>query len=99
MGRTLYCAYYPKKCNDKEILPFLECYDSRLCELNGKHVPENFYKTCRELSEYDEDNDCYIFSDSAKLLEFAGRESTPSTLSDCICENYNDNYIFIIWIR
>lgn len=99
MGVTLYYGYYPKKCNDKDILPFLR-EDISNYELNGKHMPDGFYDTCRELAKRDKEADCYIFDDAIKLFDFASRENVPSDISDYIAEAYSDDIpIFIIWVR
>lgn len=96
MGASLYCKYYPNKCNDAEILPFLSIETDMDC--NGK-LPVSFYDNCRELATYNEDVACYIFADVCKLFEFAGRTETPSDMSDYITSNYQENWIFIIWVR
>lgn len=99
MGVEIYYGYYTKKCNDKDILPFLDT-DISGYELNGKHMPDGFYDTCREIAKHDEEADCYIFDDVTKLFDFASRENVPSNMSDYITEFYSDNVpIFIIWIR
>ena len=99
MGATLYYGYYPKKCSDKDVLPFLNKNISGN-EMNGKHMPSGFYDTCRELAKYDKEESCYIFDDVVKLLDFASRENVPSDVSDYIAEFYsNDIPIFIIWVR
>ena len=97
MGISLYCKYYPNKCNDAEILPFLSIDTGMDC--NGKHLPVSFYDNCRELATYNEDVACYIFADIYKLFEFAGRIETPSDMSDYIANNYQKDWIFIIWVR
>jgi hypothetical protein len=97
MGVTLYCKYYPNKCNDAEILPFLS-KDTDM-DWNGKHLPVSFYDNCRELATYNEVPACYIFADVYKLFEFAGRTETPSDMSDYITSNYQEDWIFIIWLR
>ena len=97
MGVSLYCNYYPNKCNDAEILPFLST-DTDM-DWNGKHMPVGFYDNCRELATYNEDANCYIFADVNKLFEFAGRTETPSDMSDYITNNYQKDWVFIIWVR
>ena len=90
---------FKNKCNDKYILPFFD-EDISGNELNGNHMPDGFYDTCRELAKHDEDADCYIFDDTTKLFDFASRENVPSDISDYIAESYSDDIpIFIIWIR
>ena len=97
MGATLYYEYYPRKCNDKEILPFLDVSEN---EINGKYISYEFYITCRELANYDKDNGCYIFDDTTKLFDFASRKTVPSEISDYIAECYRDDIpMFIIWLR
>ena len=99
MSATLYYGYYSKKCIDKDVLPFLEYYNS-CCDLCANHMPKGFYDGCRELSVYDEQNECYIFNDYINLFEFASRKEVPSILSDYIADNYNDEIpTFIIWVR
>ena len=98
MSATLYYRFYPKKCMDKDILPFLDYYNSY--DLHGNHMPKGFYDVCRELSVRDEENECYIFDDYNKLFEFASRDEVPPILSDYIAESYNEEMpLFIIWIR
>lgn len=101
MGIDLHYSYYTKKCVDREVLPYL-CVgdDSYETWYNGKYVPEGFYDTCLELSEWNEENECWIFEDNIKLFEFASRDSVPKQISDYITNNYNDKIpIFIIWKR
>jgi len=96
MSVSLYCRYYPKKCNDKEILPFLSLSDNDItyCASRG------FYLACKQLSVYDEENYCYIFDDRDKLFEFASRKEVPWELSDYIRASYSDDIpVFIIWVR
>lgn len=100
MGVTLYYGYYSKKCNDKDILPFLDEDIYGNGEINGKYMPCEFYNTCRELAKYDSKGICFIFDDITKLFDFASRENVPSDMSDYITYFYSDDIpIFIIWIR
>ncbi len=98
MGVTLFYGFYPSKCNDKEILPYLDV-DSSYRELNGKHLEVPFYDNCRELATFNEDSNCYIFEDFNNLFEFAQRKETPVDMDDYICMNYQSNLVFIIWVR
>ena len=97
MGVSLYYGYYPNKCNDTEIIKFLSIDDNSYC--NGKRLSASFYENCRELSAYDEDAHCYIFTDTNKLFEFASSTETPADTTDFITENYRENQMFIIWVR
>ena len=97
MSSTLYCGYYPEKCNDIEILPYLSCDMSNL-EWHGRHVDKKFYDNCRELSTHVESKDCFIFTDRNNLFEFAAKQETPTDMSDYITENFKENFIFIIWV-
>ena len=97
LGVSICCGFYPNKCNDVEIIPFLSHEDNLYW--NGKHLSAGFYNNCRELAVYNEDSYCYIFSDVDKLFKFAGKIETPSNMSDYITENYQENWIFIIWVR
>ena len=105
MGIDLHYGFYPKKCVDKEILPYLdiepnEPWDWGECWLNGKHMPEGFYDTCRELAIDDKENGCYIFDDCVKLFRFAARTEVPDSLNNYITKYYTDEVpIFIIWVR
>lgn len=105
MGIDLHYGFYSKKCNDKEVLPYLDAsnYDADYGTtrwFNGKHMPEGFYDTCREFAIDDEENNCYIFDDVNRLFEFASRPEVPVRMSDYITNCYDDKVpIFIIWIR
>lgn len=105
MGIDLHYGFYTKKCNDKDVLPYLdieafEPWDWGECWLNGKHVPEGFYDTCKQLSTYDEENNCYIFDNCEKLFEFAARSEVPVSVNNFIAKYYTDEVpIFIVWVR
>lgn len=103
MGVSLYYAFYPKKCKDKEIIPYLNIdpedryHGCRWC--NGK-LPGEFYEIVDKYSEWDEDNTCWIFDNVTNLFEFASKAECPTLMSDFITENYNENTpLFILWKR
>lgn len=109
MGVTLYYGYYPKECNHKNILPYLNS-DSDICEdINGK-LGEEFYKLCNEYGNWNEKAQCWVFFDRAKLYEFCADQSVPATISDYVVdpyeydwlddeEEFKEDDIFIIWKR
>ena len=97
MSRTVYCGYYPNKCNDNDILKYLN-YDS-IYDCSYDHLSDDFYKNCRALAEYNEESDCYIFTDMMKLFTFAESKETPVSMSDYITDEYQQDYVFILWIR
>lgn len=47
MGATYFYGYYPKECNNPNIIPFLnvnnDFFDN---SINGKHQKKNFMKYC-----------------------------------------------------
>ena len=107
MGVTLYYGYYPKECNHKNVIPYLDC---EFCyDMNGKHLPEEFYSLCNEIGEWNQRGLCWVFSDRAKLYEFCADQSVPAEINDYvadpydICDDYEtvykDDDIFIIWKR
>lgn len=100
MGVDLYYGYYPKKCNDPEIIPYLDTdvteFDSWM---NGKHQHVDFYNDVRECSIENKENNCFIFDDATKLFDFASRESCPVIMSDYITNNYQDGLVLILWGR
>ena len=105
MGTTLYCKFYPKECNNPNVKPFLEYYES--AEQACGKLPTEFYMLCNEYGEWDEDNKCWVFENIEKLYEFAGKPEVPAFLSDFIIEcrigntnmEYKDGDILIIWKR
>lgn len=101
MGVDIHFHYYPKECDNKKVLPFLDCDPGDLW-INGK-LGRDFYDGLRTYGEHDEESGCYIFRDKIKLFEFASKSYTPVKISDYIADPYdysleNDD-IFIIWIR
>ena len=107
MSVDLHWEYYPKECNNKKILPFLN-YDICARWMSGKSVPKGFYQACNDLGTWDENNSCWIFDDIEKLYEFAAKEEVPAVISDYItlCEYLQDaeiehraDDIFVIWKR
>ena len=106
MGVTLYCSYYPKECDNKKVIPYLDCLYEDF-ELNGKHMPEGFYD---ELGNYAEEvkefspsgnswTDYWIFRDTEKLFKFCENKSCPESLSNHIVHYFEPDHVFIIWKR
>lgn len=102
MGATILYGYYPKKCADDDILPYIKEDLGWGQDLNGKHVPDGFYPSLDEYGTHYEKGDCYIINGWDKITEFAALQSTPSDISDYIAEGIPDNIedpIFILWMR
>lgn len=95
MGATIYYDYYPKKCNDADIIPYLNEYRNEE-DINGKHLSEEFYEELRKNGKHYTGSNCYVLNNP---IEFAGLQYCPDQISDYICENYNEHDCFIIWIR
>lgn len=105
MGVTLYCKFYSKECNNPNVKPFLEYYES--AKQIGGSLPTEFYILCDKYGEWDEDNKCWVFKNIEKLYEFASRTEVPTFLSDFITEcrwlnvegQFKEDDILIIWKR
>ena len=104
MSTTVYACIYPKECNNPKIIPYLSCdgndFDTNP-EFPGKYLSQEFFKKSREYGTYNEINDCIIFSDYSKLLEFAGLQCVPDELTDYIMTLFEKepDGIFVIWLR
>ena len=100
MGVTLYADFYPKECRNPKIIPYLTLDGPYIYEMNGKYLPQDFYKLCYEYSEWDDNSQCWIFDDSTKLFEFAGKSDVPDGFSVYITNRYSeDTPVFILWKR
>lgn len=106
MSVNLHWEYYPKECNNKLILPFLTYETGRW--LSGKSVSKEFYASCDELGKWDDDNECWIFTDVTNLFKFAVRTEVPTVMSDFITEceyllysgiKHKSDDIFVVWKR
>lgn len=98
MAKCLRRKYYHKKCNDIDILPYLDVHNHCTVDI-GIRLGIEFFNNCRELTDYYEKSECYVFDDVTKLFTFAGRTETPVGLSNYISNKYKEDSIFIIWIR
>jgi len=106
MSASIYYQYYPKACNNPTILPFLNIESDWF---HGNHMPKGFYDACRQYSEWNEDNECWIFADVTKLFEFAADSRVPVSMSDYITNTqyidewdnipHKEDDVFIIWKR
>ena len=106
MSVDLHWEYYPKECSNKLILPFLTYETGRW--LSDKSVSKEFWASLDELSEWDSDNHCWIFTDVVKLFEFAVSTEVPAVMSDFIAEceyllysgiKHKSDDIFVVWKR
>ena len=102
MGMTLHYAYYPKKCDDIDILPYLYLPDNEC--FTG--LSTEFFKACRDYAEYNEENGCYIFRDKTKLYPFAALKEVPAVIADYIVDPIDRDYkerkaddILILWVQ
>ena len=95
MGYSVSAKFYSKECNNVKVLPYLETND--FCEVNSR-LPHEFYEACNKYATYYPDNDCWVFDDLIKMLEFASLPICPVIISDYITENYaEDEPILIFW--
>lgn len=107
MSVDLHWEYYPKECNNKHVLPFLD-YDIDARWWSGNSIPREFFERCYEFGNWDEENQCWIFDDPKKLFAFAAKDEVPAGMSDYITmcnylqdtdvEHQSDD-IFVIWKR
>ena len=100
MGRTVYHGYYPKKCIDKEIIPYLkvECDEWYDCSYNGKNLDRAFYNMVHAYGEHYEHGDCYVIAND-NVMDFVGNTPMPQSMEDYILENYNPGKDLIFWMR
>lgn len=107
MGAVLYYGYYPKEIAKTEYFPFLNQYPDGN-EMNGKHLKKEFIEILNKDGQFNEEGDCWIFTDINKIMELA--KYADERMCDYVC-NPNDYYysnkdvvdinnsVFIIWHR
>lgn len=98
MSNTLYFHRYARECDDVKVLPYLAKFDYN--DYSGK-LPTEFYDSCRQFGDYNEEERSFIFRDPVALFEFASRKEVPVQISDYIadCTDIDsppNSYIFII---
>lgn len=102
MGAELNYNIYHKKCNDKDIIPYLDCdYDdsARYRWINCKNLDENFFNLLREYGTEYEIGSCFVLECTPKIFELASKTEFPTAISDFITDNYNEDMVIIIWKR
>lgn len=106
MGATYFYGYYPKECNNPNIIPFLKVNNDYFDNsVNGKHQKEEFYEILRN-TKYNENGYCWIFTDKENIFKLATVAdermcdyiTNPTFIYYPFEEQLKDD-IFIIWDR
>ena len=100
MGRVVYHGYYPKKCVDKDIIPYLkvDCDWLYSNDYNGKYLDRKFYEMIASYGDYYNSGDCYVIN-SKDVMEFVRETPLPQTMEDRILEDYDPDKDLIFWMR